>query len=126
MSNIRQTVFRQKLWMTGIIVLVIGGAAISEDKYYTLGLLIGTTFGYVILLVLHRKTVQFAEATGTDGFKRGFGSFTRLVLAVLGAFIVVRNDLSIGAYIIGVCMVYPILLLDYLLFARKNDGVKEG
>lgn len=126
MSNIRKTVFRQKLWMVGILVLVIGSAAISKDRYYTLGLLIGTTISYVILLLLHRKTIQLAEASGTDGFKRGFGSFTRLILAVLGAYIVVRNDLSIGAYIIGVCIVYPMLLLDYLLFNRKNDGVKEG
>lgn len=126
MSNIRQAVFRQKLWMTGIIVLIIGGAAISKDTYYTMGLLIGATISYVILWLLHRKTIQFAEATGTDVLKRGYGSFTRLFLAVLGAYIVSRNDLSIGAYIIGVFTCYPILLLDYLLFTRKNDGVKEG
>lgn len=126
MSNVRQAVFRQKLWMTGIIVLAIVGAAISKDRYYTLGFLIGTTISYIILHVLHRKLIQLAEATEANGFRRGFGSFTRLVLAVFGAYIVVQNDLSVGAYTIGVCMVYPILILDYLLFARKNDGVKEG
>src|SRR5699024_7381417 len=111
MSNIRKTLFRQKLWMVGILVLVIGSGAISKDTYYTQGLLIGTSFSYVILYLLHRKTIRLAEASGTDGFKRGFGSFTRLVLAIVGAYIVVSYDLSIGAYIIGLCMVYPVLLL---------------
>jgi len=119
MSDFRRAATRQKLWMAGIIFLVIIVTVFIGQQYYMLGLLLGTIVSYVNLLVLYRKTTPMAESTGDDLKVRGFGSFIRMILSILGAYIALKNNLSIVTYIIGLFVMHPIMLLDYLFFNRE-------
>lgn len=105
--------------MVGLIVLTLILTAVIQDKSKMLGLLVGVTISYVNLLILYRKATPLAESEGTEGFSRGFGSFYRLVTAILGAFIASRYDFSIGLYVIGLFFMYPVMVLDFILFNRK-------
>lgn len=119
MSDFRRTATRQKLWMAGIIGLVIIITIIVNNQYYMFGLLLGAIISYVNLLVIYWRTTPMAEATGDDFKVRGFGSFIRMILSVVGAYIALKLDLSIVTYIIGLFFMHPVMLLDYLLFNRE-------
>lgn len=119
MSEFRRAANRQRLWMVGLIAIVMLIAFFSENRPFFLGMLLGTVISYVNLLVLYRKATPLAESTETEGFSRGFGAVTRLVTAVLGAYIANRNGFHIGSYAVGLVFMYPVILLDFVLFNRK-------
>src|SRR5690625_1249725 len=120
MSDFRRAATRRKLWMAGIIFRVLLVTVFVGQRYYMLGLLLGTIVSYVNLLVLYRRTTPMAESAGDDLKVRGFGSFIRMILSILGAYIALKNDLSLVTYIIGLFVMHPIMLLDYLFFNRPS------
>lgn len=119
MSDYKRMAIRQKRWMYGVFALVIIGALIASEKIFFYGLLLGTGISYFNLWLLQNKTSILAESEQTEGFKKGFGTISRLAASVLGVMIAIRYDLSIAGYLIGLMMMYPVITLDYLIFNRK-------
>ncbi len=77
------------------------------------------------LWLLQRKTDLLGEAAEKDGSRKGIGTISRLAAAALGALIAIRYDFSIIGYIIGLMAVYPVIMIDFILFNRNNES-KEG
>lgn len=119
MSDFRRAATRQKLFMISLMALVASLAMLLDNQTFYLAMLIGVTISYVNLLVLYRKAMPLAESTGTKGFSKGFGSLTRFATAILGAYITVHYDLDIIGYVIGLIIMYPVIVLDFVLFNRK-------
>lgn len=119
MSDYKRMAIRQKIWMFGIIALVLIGAALSSNEYFFFGLLLGTGISYFNLWLLHRKISVLAESEQTVGLKSGFGTISRLAASVLGVVLAIRYDLSIAGYLIGLMTAYPVMMLDFVIFNRK-------
>lgn len=119
MSDYKKMAVRQRRWMYIIIALTLVGVMLSSDKTFMYGLLLGTGISYFNLWLLQNKTSILAESDQTEGFKKGFGTISRMAASVFGVIMAVRYDLSIAGYLIGMMTLYPVIMLDYLIFNRK-------
>lgn len=119
MSNYQNMAIRQRKWYLYVIAIVTIITLVIPDKHFFLGLMIGTIVGFYNLWLLQRKTHILGEAAAKSGKRTGMGTISRLAMAALGTLIVLHYDLSIIGFIIGLMLVYPIIMIDFLIFNRK-------
>ncbi|HLS23909.1 MAG TPA: ATP synthase subunit I [Pseudogracilibacillus sp.] len=119
MANYEKMVARQRKWLLyGIaIVAIVTFLVPYEDIMF--GLLLGMAVSFYNLWLLQRKTRVLGESAAQSGKRTGMGTVSRFAMAALGALIAFHYDLSIIAFIFGLTLVYPIIMIDFLLFNRK-------
>lgn len=125
MSNYRTMAKRQRKWMLLLLAIVIILSLTLPYEHFFQGMLIGVAISFYNLWLLQRKTDILGEAAERDGSRKGIGTVSRLAAAALGALIAIRYDFSIIGYIIGLMAVYPVIMIDFILFNRNNES-KEG
>lgn len=125
MSNYRTMAKRQRKWMLFLLALLIILSILMPYEHFFQGMLLGVAISFYNLWLLQRKADLLGEAAQKDGSKKGIGTISRLAAAALGALIAIRYDFSIIGYIIGLMAVYPVIMIDFILFNRNNES-KEG
>lgn len=125
MSNYRTMAKRQRKWMLFLLALLIILSILMPYEHFFQGMILGVAISFYNLWLLQRKTDLLGEAAQKDGSKKGIGTISRLAAAALGALIAMRYDFSIIGYIIGLMAVYPVIMIDFILFNRNNES-KEG
>lgn len=125
MSNYRTMAKRQRKWMLYLLALLIILSILMPYEHFFQGMILGVAISFYNLWLLQRKTDLLGEAAQKDGSKKGIGTISRLAAAALGALIAMRYDFSIIGYIIGLMAVYPVIMIDFILFNRNNES-KEG
>lgn len=111
--------------MLFLLALLIILSILMPYEHFFQGMLLGVAISFYNLWLLQRKTDLLGEAAQKDGSKKGIGTISRLAAAALGALIAIRYDFSIIGYIIGLMAVYPVIMIDFILFNRNNES-KEG
>lgn len=119
MSNYQNMAVRQRKWFLYVIAIVAIITIVIPDKHFFLGLLLGAAVGFYNLWLLQRRTQLLGESAEKSGKRTGVGTISRLAMAALGTLLAVRYDLSIPGFIIGLVLVYPIIMIDFLLFNRE-------
>lgn len=119
MANYEQMVARQRKWLLYGIVLALILTFVLPYKAFMNGLLLGMAVSFYNLLLLQRKTRFLGESAARSGKQIGMGTISRLAMTALGAVIALHYDYDIVAYILGLMLVYPIIMIDFLLFNRK-------
>lgn len=125
MSNYRTMAKRQRKWMLFLLALLIILSILMPYEHFFQGMLLGVAISFYNLWLLQRKADLLGEAAQKDGSKKGIGTISRLAAAAFGALIAIRYDFSIIGYIIGLMAVYPVIMIDFILFNRNNES-KEG
>lgn len=125
MSNYRTMAKRQRKWMLYLLALLIILSILMPYEHFFQGMILGVAISFYNLWLLQRKADLLGEAAQKDGSKKGIGTISRLAAAALGALIAMRYDFSIIGYIIGLMAVYPVIMIDFILFNRNNES-KEG
>lgn len=119
MKNYNQMAGRQRKWLLYILLIVAILTFFVEDRHFFLGLLIGTAVSFYNLWLLQRRTNLLGESAERSGKRTGLGTVSRLSMAALGTLITIHYDASIIAFVIGLMLVYPVIIVDFLLFNRK-------
>ena len=119
MSNYQNMAVRQRKWFLYVIAVIAIVTIVIPNKYFFLGLLLGTIVGFYNLWLLQRRTRLLGESVVKSGKRTGLGTISRLAMVALGALIVINYDLSIVGFIIGLMLVYPIIMIDFLVFDRN-------
>ncbi len=125
MSSYKVIFKRQRKWMLFLIALFLMVAGISTfTKYQPVfyGLLLGILIGFYNVWFLQRKISLFSETImDSDGKRQGLGMISRFAAVILGAMIAVKFDMyfNLIAYLIGFVLLYPVMMIDLILFQRK-------
>lgn len=119
MSKYQQMASRQRKWFLYIIAIIVIVTIIIPDRHFVLGLLFGTIVSFYNLWLLQRRTNLVGKAAATSGKRQGLGTISRLSMVALGTLITFHYEASIVAYIMGLVLVYPIIMIDFLLFNRE-------
>src|SRR5699024_7377589 len=119
MSNYQNMAVRQRKWFLYVIAIVSIITVVIPDKRFFLGLLLGTIVGFYNLWLLQRRTRLLGESAARRGKRTGIGTSSRLAMAAVGTLIAIRYDLSIPGFVIGLMLVYPIIMVDFLLFNKE-------
>lgn len=125
MSNYENMAKRQRICFLYVLVVLAIITAIVPYKYFFQALLIGAIVSLYNLWLLQRKTNILGESVAKGGKRTGLGTISRLAAAALGTLLVIRYDLSIAGFVIGLVSAYLIIMIDFLLFNRKYEE-KEG
>lgn len=119
MSNYQQMASRQRKWLL-IIVIIVGIITIAvPNKHFFLGMTFGTIVSFYNLWLLQRRTNVLGESAARSGKRTGLGTISRLAMVALGTLLTIHYDASIIGFIIGVLLVYPVIIIDFLLFNRE-------
>lgn len=119
MSNYQNMASRQRKWFLYLIAGIAIVTIAIPNKYFFLGLLIGTVVSFYNLWLLQRRTNLLGESAARDGKRTGLGTMSRLAMVALGTLITIHYDASLIGFIIGVLLVYPVIITDFLLFNRE-------
>lgn len=119
MANYQVMASRQRKWLLIVLAVVAIVTILIPDKYFFLGLLIGTVVSFYNLWLLQRRTNLLGESAARSGKRTGLGTISRLSMVALGTLLVFHFDVSIVGFIIGLVLVYPIIMIDFLLFNRE-------
>src|SRR5699024_1274644 len=119
MTNYQKMAVRQrKLFITIIAIIGIITIFIPEKDFF-IGLLIGTIVSFYNLWLLQRRTNILGESAARSGKRTGLGTISRLAMVALGTLITFHYDASIPGFIIGLMLVYPVIVVDFLLFNKE-------
>lgn len=125
MSSYKVIFKRQRKWMLFLIALFLMAAGISTfTKYQPVfyGLLLGILIGFYNVWFLQRKISMFSETImDSDNKRQGLGMISRFAAVILGAMIAIKFDMyfNLIAYLIGFVLLYPVMMIDLILFQRK-------
>lgn len=122
MSNYQMMAKRQQKWMLYILAISVLLAGFMPNEQFFYGLLLGVAISFYNLWFLQRRTDLLGESAAKDGSRsrRGIGTIYRLTTAALGVTLAIRFDLNIAGYIIGLMTSYPVIMIDFILFNRKE------
>lgn len=118
MSNYQNMATRQRKWFLYIIALIAIVTIVIPNKSFFIGLLIGTVVSFYNLWLLQRRTNLLGESAARSGKRTGLGTISRLAMVALGTLITLHYDASIVGFIVGLILVYPIIMIDFLLYNR--------
>src|SRR5699024_9504737 len=119
MSNYQNMATRQRKWFLYIIALIAIVTIVIPNKSFFIGLLIGTVVSFYNLWLLQRRTNLLGESAARSGKRTGLGTISRLAMVALGTLITLHYDASIAGFIIGLMLVYPIIVIDFLLLNKE-------
>src|SRR5699024_8529991 len=86
------------------------------------GLLVGILIGFYNVWFFQRKISLFSETImDSDAKRQGLGMISRFAAVILGAIIALKFDMyfNLIAYLIGFVLLYPVMMIDLILFQRK-------
>lgn len=125
MANYKNMAKRQRKGFLYVLGIIAVSTAILPYKHFFLALLLGAMVSLYNLWLLQRKTDILGESVAKGGKRTGLGTISRLAAAALGTLLVIRYELSIAGFVIGLTIAYFIIMIDFLLFNRNYEE-KEG
>ncbi|HZW68545.1 MAG TPA: ATP synthase subunit I [Pseudogracilibacillus sp.] len=119
MENYKKMAARQRKMFLALILVVAIVTLVIPEKHFFSGLLIGTIVSFYNLWLLQRRSNVLGEAAARSGKRTGLGTISRLAMVALGTLITLHYDASIAGFIIGLMLVYPIIVIDFLLLNKE-------
>lgn len=125
MSSYEVVVKRQRRWMLIIVSILLMSAGLSTYTRFQpimYSLFLGSAISYYNMWLLQRKIGLFSDTILTTGKKKlSLGTIARFASVILGVIIVTRFDtyFNLGAYLIGVVIIYPVMMMDLYVNSRK-------
>lgn len=113
-------------WMFYLLAVYVLGWGFTSYHRAFLGLILGTSFSLIILMMLFLKMKKFDKSI-TNGKKvRSFGSLSRLSMAAIPILISIKwpHYFAIIYVVMGLMTNYIVIMIDYLihaLFVQKKN-----
>ncbi|WP_442596902.1 ATP synthase subunit I [Neobacillus sp. D3-1R] len=117
MSDLNQLFQRQRRYMFLLLAVYVLGWGFTSYQSIFAGLILGTVFSFMILLLLARRAQSFDKAV-TQGKKvRSLGSLSRLATAAIAIMIALKyeNYFHTVSVVVGLMTTYVVIIIDYFL-----------
>lgn len=113
-------------WMFYLLAVYVLGWGFTAYQRVFFGLILGTSFSLIILMMLYGKMKKFDKSI-TNGKKvRSLGSLSRLSMAAIPVIISIKwtQYFEVISVVIGLMTNYIVIMIDYLILslyvAKKN------
>jgi ATP synthase protein I len=119
MPEFRVMFNRQRKWIFYLLSMYVLGWGFTSYKMTFLGLVLGTSFGFINLWLLVRKTESFDKAISKGKKVRSLGSLSRMAMAGIAVVIALRYPeyFQIVPVVIGLMTSYLVIMIDYFYHA---------
>lgn len=117
MSDINQMFHRQRRYMYLLLAVYFLGWGFTSYQSIFAGLILGTVFSFMILLLLARRAESFDKAVSQGKKVRSLGSISRLAIAAIAAMIALKYEdhFHIVGVVVGLMTTYVVIIIDYFL-----------
>jgi ATP synthase protein I len=115
MSDINQMFSRQRRYTYLLLAVYVLGYGFTSYKPIFAGLILGTSFSFMILLLLAKKANSFDKAVSEGKKVRSLGSISRLAVAAIAAMIALeyKDMFHIVSVVVGLMTTYVVIIIDY-------------
>lgn len=115
MSDINQMFHRQRRYMYLLLAVYVLGWGFTSYKSIFAGLILGTVFSFMILLLLAKRAQSFDKAVSQGKKVRSLGSLSRLAMAAIATMIALKYEDSfhIVSVVVGLMTTYVVIIIDY-------------
>lgn len=122
MDDLQQLYVRLRKYMFNILALFFVGWGFTPYEPIFLGLILGTTVGFINLRILVRRTVRFGDSIASGKRARPLGTLVRMAFAVMSIAIVLKfpEQFHLISFVIGLMLCYVVIMADYFVQAFKT------
>lgn len=115
MSEINQMFHRQRRYMYLLLAVYVLGWGFTSYKSIFAGLILGTIFSFMILLLLAKRAQSFDRAVSQGKKVRSLGSLSRMATAAIATMIALKYEESfhIVSVVAGLMTTYVVIIIDY-------------
>lgn len=107
---------RQRKWIFYLLSIYVLGWGFTSYKTIFLGLILGTIFSFMMLLLLVGRMKRFDKAVDKGKKVRSLGSLSRLATAAIAVLIALKMPqyFHIIFVTVGLMTTYIVIMIDYL------------
>jgi ATP synthase protein I len=119
MSDINQMFSRQRRYLYLLLSVYVLGYGFTSYKPVFAGLLLGTGFSLMILLLLVKRSNSFDKAIAQGKKVQSLGSLSRMATAALAIMIALKyeDQFHTVSVVVGLMTTYVVIIIDYFFQA---------